>query len=200
MPTLETFLHLGLFGVRGFLDADACASIRTELRTSQMKPATVLSGGTFEVDENVRSTKFQHVSGPTADELHSRLTALKPQLEDRFALELAECKKPDFLAYEPGDFYKPHRDNSSTHAETVTYRRKVTIVVFLNGESATPSPDSYGGGALAFYGLMDDPVLKNRPLPLVSEPGLLIAFPAQVVHEVRPVTHGLRYTMVTWFY
>ena len=36
-------------------------------------------------------------------------------------------------------------------------------------------------------------------LPLEAEEGLLATFPADVVHEVRPVEAGERYTVVTWF-
>jgi predicted 2-oxoglutarate/Fe(II)-dependent dioxygenase YbiX len=37
-------------------------------------------------------------------------------------------------------------------------------------------------------------------LPLEAEEGLLIAFPAGVLHEVTPVLRGSRYTLATWYY
>jgi SM-20-related protein len=33
----------------------------------------------------------------------------------------------------------------------------------------------------------------------VGEPGLLVAFRSDTVHEVLPVTHGERFTVVSWF-
>ncbi|MCA1578026.1 MAG: 2OG-Fe(II) oxygenase [Acidobacteria bacterium] len=33
----------------------------------------------------------------------------------------------------------------------------------------------------------------------VGERGTLIAFRAETTHEVTPVTHGERYSMVSWF-
>jgi predicted 2-oxoglutarate/Fe(II)-dependent dioxygenase YbiX len=34
---------------------------------------------------------------------------------------------------------------------------------------------------------------------LCGEEGLLVAFRAETLHEVRPVTHGVRFSVVTWF-
>jgi SM-20-related protein len=36
-------------------------------------------------------------------------------------------------------------------------------------------------------------------LPLAARQGLLVAFPSTVSHEVQPVTHGERLTVVNWF-
>jgi SM-20-related protein len=56
----------------------------------------------------------------------------------------------------------------------------------------------YGGGALTFYELFDDPVGRLIGFPLEANEGLL-AFRAEVLHSVAPVTHGDRYTIATWF-
>jgi SM-20-related protein len=34
---------------------------------------------------------------------------------------------------------------------------------------------------------------------LIGEPGLLVAFRSDVLHEVEAVTHGERYSIVSWF-
>src|SRR5574342_475177 len=39
--------------------------------------------------------------------------------------------------------------------------RKVAVVLFLNEESEQPDPDSYGSGALTFYGLIDEPPWRS---------------------------------------
>jgi hypothetical protein len=41
---------------------------------------------------------------------------------------------------------------------------------------------------------------KDARSPLIAEPGLLIAFPSDKWHEVKPVSHGRRFTVVTWFH
>ncbi len=63
----------------------------------------------------------------------------------------------------------------------------------------TPREGSYQGGALDFYGLIPDTRMTNRALSLTGEAGLLVAFPAVMMHGVSPVITGERYTVVTWF-
>ena len=49
-------------------------------------------------------------------------------------------------------------------------------------------------------GLMADPRWKSVGLGLSGEEGVLVAFRSELLHEVVPVTHGQRYTLVTWYY
>ena len=105
-----------------------------------------------------------------------------------------------FLRYGERDFYRAHRDSTTDrHAADYLRQRRVSVVVFLNQEADQGGPDTYGGGALRFYGLMDDPLLKDRGLALTGEPSLLIGFRSDTLHEVTPVTRGERLTIVTWF-
>jgi len=106
-----------------------------------------------------------------------------------------------FLQYLPGDFYCAHRDGTfAPDAPDYFRRRRVSVVIFLNGPSDEPRPNCYGGGRLTFYGLIKEPRFELCGLPLDAQPGMLVAFPADVLHEVRPVLHGERQTIVTWFY
>ncbi|MEO8337310.1 MAG: 2OG-Fe(II) oxygenase [bacterium] len=56
--------------------------------------------------------------------------------------------------------------------------------------------DTYGGGALVFHGSYANP---TPPLSVSPAPGTLVAFRSETTHEVTPVTHGERYTIVSWF-
>jgi SM-20-related protein len=77
--------------------------------------------------------------------------------------------------------------------------RQISAVIFLNSNSAQPGESTYGGGALTFYELLDDPIGQSLGFPLEAEEGLLIAFRADVPHSVAPVTHGDRYTIASWY-
>ena len=77
--------------------------------------------------------------------------------------------------------------------------RRVAAVIFLNGEGDPSVSDGYRGGALTLYGLFEQPDAETLGFPLEAEEGLLVTFPADVTHEVRPVEAGERYTVVTWF-
>ena len=201
MPSAEFFTRLGLLNVRDFFDAELCSKVLAEMRSATATPAVVGSeGGDYVVDENLRRTKEAIVSDATTSLVKTRLLALQPALEKHYNVTITDLQEPQFLVYREGDFFHAHADRRrDTDAPGFSKERKVSAVIFLNGEAEVPGPDVYGGGSLTFYGLMGDPRLKGHGLPLTGEPGLLVTFRPELVHEVTPVTHGERYTIVSWF-
>jgi SM-20-related protein len=202
MPNANFFTRFGLFVNEGFLDPELCSRIRSEMRSTPGKPATVAEDKDLDnaVDESARKTKSAEVSAPTLSYVKERMLALRPMLEKHFNVTLSGCQEPQFLVYREGDFFRRHADNSAEpDAPEFVKERQVSAVVFLNSEAENSGENSYRGGSLTFYGLMDEPQGKSIGFPLVGEAGLLVAFSPELVHEVTPVTHGERYTVVTWF-
>jgi SM-20-related protein len=78
-------------------------------------------------------------------------------------------------------------------------QRRVSIVIFLSSSVQDTEQEGYGGGELAFYGLLKGPHWEDCAFTLDASPGLMIAFRPDVFHEVRPVTFGERLTIVAWF-
>jgi len=201
MPNADFFARIGLFVARDFFDAEQRAELLAEARSAAGTPATVGVGGdAYTVDESARRSKWAEVSAETVSSVKARLLTLRPALESHFEVPLTDCQDPQFLVYREGDFFGAHRDSRrESEAAEFSKERRASVVVFLNGESEAPGPDVYGGGSLTFYGLMGDSRMEGYGLPLRGEPGLLVAFRPELVHEVTPVTHGERYTIVTWF-
>lgn len=200
MPTARAFTQLGLFIVEQFFTRDYCARLREEVRASSRVPSLVERRGEYLVDETVRRTTGHIMTEATQDEVASRLAAIRSDIERHFQTTLVRQEPPYFATYTAGDYFKPHVDSAaSDDAPQDIKDRKVAIVVFLNDESDTPAPDAYCGGALTFYGLFADPQWKAMGLPLRGEAGLLVGFRADLVHEVTPITHGERYTVITRF-
>src|SRR5215204_37745 len=159
MPNVDFFTRFGLFVHKGFFDSEVCSRIRSEMQATRSTPATVLGeGDSDEVDENTRRTKRAAVSAPTESFVEGRLLALKPMLERHFGVALSGCQEPGFLVYQEGDFFRPHPD-TSTEPDAPEYvkERQVSAVVFLNDEAEDSGRDSYRGGSLTFYGLMNHP-------------------------------------------
>jgi predicted 2-oxoglutarate/Fe(II)-dependent dioxygenase YbiX len=193
------FARFGLYVSPGFLDEETCRSIRDSMQESQHVEATIEDEGKHEVDRSHRKTRLAKVPPETTALVRDKLNALRETLSGHFDLELDECEKPQFLVYEEGDFFRPHMDSSDSDADEASGRR-VSAVVFLNETSAEPAEGAYGGGALSFYGLLqDDPKGEGVGLPLVGSPGALVAFPSHMIHGVSAVTHGRRYTIACWF-
>ena len=202
MPDADFFKRFGLFVCKDLLNPQVSAELQSEMRSAARSAATVRkTGSTYGVDASVRSTNWVRVSDETLLSIETRLLALKLELEEHFHLTLAGCSGTQFLAYKAGDFYVAHRDRTTDpEADSRSTGRQVSVVIFINSESQTPEECSYGGGALTFYGLMDVARGKSLGFPLTGQAGLLVAFLAGLVHEVTPVTHGERYTIVSWFY
>jgi SM-20-related protein len=195
---------LGRFGLlveRGFLDRAECVRLRAEMATGESGLATVHElDGRFSPDAAVRRTRIARVSAESLRLVERELAGLRTRAARHFGAALTGWQPPQFLIYGPGDFYHPHPDSSpDPHAAPSVRARKVSVVVFLNDAVGVSGPDGYGGGALTFWGLLGDPRLERHGVPLSGEAGLVVAFPSHLTHGVDVVTHGDRYTVVSWF-
>lgn len=203
MPDLNFFTPLGLFVRENFLDAQLCCQYCHQMQNVPAMATPIMHGTSKVTDRSLRSTYRSEVSSSMIAEVKQRLLAIKPQLEQHFQLPLNDCQAPSFYRYSQGDFFKPHRDNSGvTNAPQFIKERKLSVIIFLNQQSSQFQGSqnyTYEGGELIFYGLINDSLWENYGFRLPSQPGLLIAFPINIIHEVKPVISGERFTIVSWF-
>jgi predicted 2-oxoglutarate/Fe(II)-dependent dioxygenase YbiX len=84
----------------------------------------------------------------------------------------------ELLRYKVGEFYLQHTDSFKT------IPRAVSCSFSLN--------DDYEGGEFAFF---------NREISVKAPKGAAVLFPSNFMypHEILPVRHGTRYSIVTWF-
>jgi predicted 2-oxoglutarate/Fe(II)-dependent dioxygenase YbiX len=199
----DFFAQFGLFIRRGFLDPETCLQIRREMGSADRARAHVrrLGEASGAVDEMVRRTDAVELSAATTSHIERRLLALMPELQTHFGLTLTGCQGPQFYIYEEGDFFLPHQDRGSDQVAPDRHRaRQVSVTVFLNDETGGLDGQRYRGGALVFHGQRADPAARTFGLPLPGEEGMFVGFRSDWVHEVRPVTNGTRYSLVTWFF
>jgi SM-20-related protein len=200
MPAPGFFRNLGLFVRSDIFDAAARSRIQREMCAAESEKARIVGKEPEGVlDESIRKVIFsRHLEKSTKVMVRDYIKALKPSLEEHFRVPLEDMEKPAFLRYREGAFYKPHRDAHPGDPPDMS-RRRISVVIFLNATSKEPAANCYGGGSLTFYGLMDGPAWEKCAFSLEAEPGLLIAFRSETLHEVQPVTFGERFTIVTWF-
>lgn len=186
---------------RGFLDEETCDRLAAEVRAAWGGPATVYrEGASSPVDESLRKTTRHMLSEETTEAVRQLLLERLTEVADHFRLDLHDCEAPQFLRYEVGDYFVPHQDGSSEQLEFDHLRvRRVSVVVFLSRQTSEPETDAYGGGSLVFYEPEADPRRKELGCPLAGERGLLVAFRSETTHEVTPVTHGERLSIVCWY-
>ena len=199
--SLEALRSAGLLAVPGFLSEAVCAELCASVLSGASLTATVARGGRDHVlDTRVRRTRGAILPASLRSTVEAGLAALRPRLAEHFAVELGDHETPQFLAYSKGDFFRAHQDNSHDPAlAEFIRRRRVSVVLFLSRQTRFPEPGSYCGGELTFFrlpGLAGDEGVRAR---LWGQPGLLVAFDSAQLHEVAPVTHGFRASMVTWF-
>src|SRR5512133_2043806 len=184
---------------RGWFDAGQCAGLLAELSCAPETPALVYRNDEAgAVQARMRRVAQLMPAADTVARVTARLVEARETLSARFNVPLTACEDAQFLRYREGDYFVAHQDgNTGMLLGAREQRRKVSVVVFLNGQSETPQAGAYGGGSLAFSEWRAGRTPGRYDLG--GEPGMLVAFPAETTHEVTPVAWGERYSIVTWF-
>jgi predicted 2-oxoglutarate/Fe(II)-dependent dioxygenase YbiX len=188
---------LDLFVIKDFLDEAVREELVAGLRLADGGAATVYgrsAGGA--VDPLVRKATRVVVSTEMRERVEQQMRNRMGAIEGHFGIDLSDYEEPQFLRYKTGDYFVAHQDGNTPLIFDQTRFRRISVVIFLNSQSADPSPDTYSGGSLVFHGPYSGPTLR---LPASAYPGSLIAFRSEITHEVMPVTHGERYTIVSWY-
>ena len=96
-------------------------------------------------------------------------------------MKIENLSQIDVLKYFENHHYQFHVDASPEH------HRTLSAILFLNND--------YKGGKLIFKTLSDEEEITIEPTP-----GSLIIWPSNFLfpHMVKPVTEGVRYTIVAW--
>ena len=151
------------------------------------------------VHETTRRSLRLTPSAKTVDLVVSRLVTCMVPVAQHFSVKLSECEDPQFLRYQKGDFFVAHQDGNTGMLRLDTERRLVSTVIFLSREVETPVEERnvYCGGSLVFTNHRVAP--EQAKFHIRGEPGMLVAFRSETTHEVTPVTHGERYSIVSWY-
>ena len=105
--------------------------------------------------------------------IHSELSKFASQFGNY------DCEIVQVITYKEGNYYKWHQDGSGSGY------RKLSFISILN------PPNEYDGGELEIEGI-DLPEYAYDPLSI-------IVFNPALRHRVKPITRGIRHSLVTWF-
>lgn len=166
---------------------EECAKIIEMGKNLPMEDGTLLDE-TVPVDLDVRKSKTSWIK-PNKDSefIFRRITDIITDLNNQFyGYELEYFEDLQFTEYSEdySGHYNCHRDSSYNGAGAT---RKLSFTIQLT------DPSEYEGGDLVLY---HESITDKRVLP--KELGNLIAFPSYQLHEVEPVTKGVRYSLVSW--
>lgn len=186
--------------IAGFLTPEECRELRREMDASLHQPAEIWLGHDFGVVPESRLGTIAVLTDSTAELVQDRLWSVMPQLEAYYGCEVSHISAVTALIYRRGDHFAAHSDGGvDEDAPSEVTRRRVSLVVALN-DGASEQPE-FTGGELRFYHRCPPgtaPAPSEEIIAFRSEPGLLIAFPSPMVHQVMPVDDGCRYSLALW--
>jgi SM-20-related protein len=187
-----------LLVIEDFLEPLLRERIIAEMNVAPARSSVVHgSGSTGVVDDMTRRSLRLTPTSETAELITARLLGCMDRAAKHFGVTLSECEESQFLRYKEGDFFVAHQDGNTGMLRLDTERRLVSTVIFLSRETDTPEtgPNVYCGGSLVFTNLRGKP----QKFHVRADPGTLIAFRSETTHEVTPVTHGVRHSIVSWY-
>ncbi len=138
---------------------------------------------------NQASTIKQNLQAPQDDAINARIAQIAREALMRHA-PLRTFAQPRTMAratvvrYEPGMKYGWHVDEA-LFPSTPPMRSDLSCTVFLN------PPQDYDGGELTIE-------FGGQALSFKLSPGDAILYPSTTIHQVTPVTHGVRLAAITW--
>ena len=176
----------------GFLTSDECRKVRAAMDLGATEPAEILDGGVA-TQHGTRNASLVEPAPEVIDLIEDRLESCRDHVAASLSLTLGDREGVGFVRYPSGGFYKPHRDRADDSQWPAAARRAAALVIFLNSSrQISRAAGEFDGGILR--------LLEPQMEILIPEAGLLVAFPADVLHEVTDVRGGTRDTIVDWFY
>jgi SM-20-related protein len=195
---LDATTVFDLFVLPGFFDEQSCAQIIAEMRLATENSATVYGqSSSGSVEERIRKAAQQTPSPATVDHVRRRLWECNLEVEKHFSIGLSSCEEPQFLRYQVGDFFVAHQDGNTGLVRMDTEARRVSVVILLTEQAEAPKEGAYCGGSLVFHDWRNHQ--GSIESPLTGKLGTFVAFRSETTHEVTPVTHGERYSIVSWY-
>ena len=119
--------------------------------------------------------------------------------EAGWGYDIKAAESMQITRYRKGGFYNFHRDGMGDQLSKYDnpenpfmhgHVRKLSMTVLLN--------DTYEGGEFEFMTYNKGECNTTIPTEF-SMAGSVIVFPSGMEHRVRPVTKGIRYSLVVWF-
>jgi predicted 2-oxoglutarate/Fe(II)-dependent dioxygenase YbiX len=158
----------------------------------RVEQAEVLAEG-IRLDFRARSANVIEPPLSLIRSIEAKLDACRQQIAQGLGMSLGGREGPGFVRYPAGGFYRAHRDCGIDAQWEAAADRLAALVLFLNTSRAGGGAGEFDGGILRIY-------FPQGMIDVVPEAGLLVAFPADVLHEVTEVRDGTRDTIVDWYY
>mgnify|MGYP003116106760 FL=1 len=182
--------HKKYYGINNLINTPLWNLIQKELNSSNLEWEDGAVGGEV-YSKNTRKSKIAWISDVyLREQLFHSVDLYNKQ---NWNYDLDGCDGIQYGTYSDGGFYDWHVDEEA-EIEPINGKylvRKLSMTIWLN------DPDEYEGGEfdIEIKGPRED--IRYETLKLSK--GSIIIFPSDKWHRVRPVTSGVRKSLVTWF-
>ena len=149
------------------------------------------------LDKEIRESKIIFLDDKKYPEIFDDLFRIVDRYNENISqwrYDICLMEDIQYGVYSKGGFFDWHVDKYVSpiwiSSKNNWYNRKISISIFLN------DPDEYEGGELDIetQGPLADPRYDTFKLPK----GSIVIFPSNKWHRVRPVTSGVRKSLVVW--
>ena len=169
--------------------------------------------------QNIRNSRIAWIDNPALDIILLRLGKRISQ-ESGWKVSLRRCDPIQYTEYDKGGKYDWHIDQAppmQDHRDGIVKVRKISMTLFLNDPEEYEGGEfdveiwgpngSNGGDAYSIVGNNDfdkqfdvkENNEKGRYVTFKSTKGSAVFFQSDQWHRVRPVTSGVRKSLVVWF-
>jgi predicted 2-oxoglutarate/Fe(II)-dependent dioxygenase YbiX len=179
----------------GFLTDDECLACVWAMDAGVREESEVL-GADAEPRLDIRRAETIEVERAVLSLVEERLDRYRDRVARHFNLTLTAREGAGFVRYLEGGFYRPHVDRADSPAWPDAALRKVAAIVFLGTSAPADEGGCFEGGELLLY----PGGAESQPVEVVPRRGMLVAFPATLLHEVTTVQRGVRDAIVDWYY
>ena len=158
------------------------------------------------LDKEIRESKITFLDDRKYPEIYYDLFEMVDEYNkniSQWGYDISTVEPIQYGVYPKGGFYDWHIDaydapilisskqqNTSDRTSGDLFNRKISISIFLN------APDEYEGGELDIE--TKGPLHNPRFDTFKLTKGSLVVFPSNKWHRVRPITSGIRKSLVAW--
>ncbi|MET9450143.1 2OG-Fe(II) oxygenase [Streptomyces cinerochromogenes] len=184
---------------RGALSLPDCRAVVEAMARSAAVAGPVLRRSRDMVDARVRSCSEHPAAADGALPVVAAMRAVAGRAVEGTGWPRLALDGPKLCSYSARDFFRAHRDRSADPLDPAEVRRRrLSLVCLLNGTAPHDGLPSFDGGTLVVYVPRPDGSVAPRNVPL--EAGSIVTFRSDLLHEVRPVRAGVRYSAVGWLH
>ena len=188
---ITNFKHLLMYAEDVF-DKKKCDKVLRKYWGRTWKDATVKESGNKEQVQIDETLRISEVLWLKEQWIFDYIWPWMQEANDQtgWCYDIRGCEDIQLTRYKVGSFYDFHTDGLGDHVskDHGGMVRKLSMTIFLN--------DDYEGGEFQFakYHKGEVEILTQE-----HKAGGAVIFPSSLDHRVKPVTKGVRYSLVIWF-